>query len=283
MGQGLIIGVLDTGIKATHPSFKDTNMSSPPTTKWKGSCFPRFACNKKIIGAKAFFNGTNPSPMDTDGHGTHVASTTAGNFVSNANVLGMAKGDPSSGMAPMAHLSIYKVCFPKYGCGYSEIFAAIDQAIKDGVDILSMSISGGHNATFYEDVISLGSLAAIQNGIIPVAAAGNDGPRTGTLSHSAPWVLTVGASTTDRKIASIVELGNGETLLGQSAYQPKSWNSSIMWQLEYPGKFGTDDNATCCVPSALATLNLRGNNTIMISKSLIYDALHQLLLILLCN
>ncbi|PKU63630.1 subtilisin-like protease SBT1.2 [Dendrobium catenatum] len=259
MGQGLIIGVIDTGIKPRHPSFKDTNMPpKPPITKWKGNCsYTGFPCNNKIIGAKAFYGGTHPSPEDTDGHGTHVASTAAGNFVKDANVLGMAKGDPASGMAPMAHLSIYKVCYQKVGCDGADTYAAIDQAIKDGVDIISMSISGYHNATLYEDSISRGSMAAIQYGIIPVAAAGNDGPKTGTLCHSAPWVLTVGASTTDRRISSIVELGDGRTFLGESAYQPSNWNSNTKWQLEYPGKNG-DINARCCVPSELANWNLRG-------------------------
>ncbi|XP_020696756.1 subtilisin-like protease SBT1.9 [Dendrobium catenatum] len=185
MGQGLIIGIIDTGIKACHPSFKDTDMAPPPL-KWKGSCsYSGFHCNNKIIGVKAFRGGFNPSPEDTDGHGTHVASIAAGNFVKDANVLGMAKGGPASGMAPLAHLSIYKVCFP--GCAESDTYAAIDQAIKDGVDIISMSITGGKNYKFYKDSISRGSLAAIQHGIVPVSIAGNDGPDAGTLSHSAPF------------------------------------------------------------------------------------------------
>ncbi|KAI0504446.1 hypothetical protein KFK09_015398 [Dendrobium nobile] len=259
MGQGLIIGIIDSGIKPTHPSFKDTNMPpKPPITKWKGNCsYAGFPCNNKIIGAKSFFGGTWPSPEDTDGHGTHVASIAAGNFVNDANILGMAKGDPASGMAPMAHLSIYKVCFPNYGCDGADTYAAIEKAIRDGVDIISMSLGGGKNSPIYEDSVSRGSIAAIQHGIIPVTAAGNYGPDTGTLSHSAPWVLTVGASTTDRRITSIVELGDGRTFLGQSAYQPTKWNSNKKWQLEYPGKDG-DVNASCCMPSALANWNLRG-------------------------
>ncbi|PKU61959.1 Subtilisin-like protease SDD1 [Dendrobium catenatum] len=170
----------------------------------------------------------------------------------------MAKGDPASGMAPMAHLSIYKVCFPNYGCDGADTYAAIEKAIRDGVDIISMSLGGGKNYPLYEDSVSRGSIAAIQHGIIPVTAAGNYGPDTGTLSHSAPWVLTVGASTTDRRITSIVELGDGRTFLGESAYQPTKWNSNKKWQLEYPGKDG-DVNASCCMPSALANWNLRGN------------------------
>ncbi|XP_020590838.1 subtilisin-like protease SBT1.2 [Phalaenopsis equestris] len=257
MGQSIIIGVIDSGIKSNHPSFDDTNMPPPPPpTKWKGSCsYTGFHCNNKIIGAKAFRGGFNPSPEDTDGHGTHVASIAAGTFVRNANVLGMASGGPASGMAPMAHLSIYKVCFPR--CAETDTYAAIDQAIKDGVDIISMSITGGRNYKFYKDSVSRGSIAAIQHGIVPVTIAGNDGPNADTLSHSAPWMLVVGASTTDRRIESVVELGDGKSFIGESAYQPKLWDSSIMWPLEYPGVYARLPGR-CCVPSALASLNLRG-------------------------
>ncbi|KAK8962923.1 Subtilisin-like protease [Platanthera guangdongensis] len=258
MGQGIIIGVIDTGVKPTHPSFDDSTIpSAPPKSKWKGNCtYKGFACNKKIIGAKAFQSGSNPSPLDTEGHGTHVASTAAGSFVRNANVLGMARG-VASGTAPMAHLSIYKVCFPKVGCNSPDIYAAIEQAIKDGVDVINMSISGGRNATFYQDAVSRGSMGAIQKNIIPVAAAGNDGADPITLSHSAPWVLTVGASTTDRRIMSIVVLGDGRTFVGESAYQPTTWNSSALFPLEYPGSNG-NVNSRCCVPSEMAKLNLKG-------------------------
>ncbi|KAI0504447.1 hypothetical protein KFK09_015399 [Dendrobium nobile] len=271
MGQGLIIGVIDSGIKPTHPSFNDKNMPPKPSaTKWKGSCFAGFPCNNKIIGAKAFFRGLHPSPKDNDGHGTHVASIIAGSFVKDANILGMAKGDPASGTAPMAHLSIYKVCFPIFGCVGVDTYAAIDQAIKDGVDIISMSITGYHNDTFYQDSVSRGSMAAIQHGIIPVSIAGNDGPGIGTLSHSAPWVLTVGASTTNRRIASTVELGDGRMFHGQSAYQPNHWNSTKKWELEYPGKNG-NANARSCVTKELAKFNLRGKIVICEASKVKYE------------
>ncbi|XP_020681122.1 subtilisin-like protease SBT1.2, partial [Dendrobium catenatum] len=167
----------------SHPSFKDTNMPpQPPPANWKGSYLDAgFPCNNKIIGAKAFYQGANPPVEDISGHGTHVASIAAGNFVKDANVLGMAKGDPASGMASMAYLSIYQVCFVNEGCDMTNIYAGIDQAIVDEVDILSMSISGDPTDKLYEVPISRGSMAAIQYGIIPVASAGNAGPDTGHL------------------------------------------------------------------------------------------------------
>ncbi|ONK66548.1 uncharacterized protein A4U43_C06F9340 [Asparagus officinalis] len=171
-GEGIIIGIIDTGIFPNHPSFSD-NLMPPPPTKWKGKCY-YLSCNNKIIGARAFRNGTSPSPLDTAGHGTHVAGTAAGNFVDDANVLGTAKGK-AAGMAPKAHLAIYKVCFED-GCRGRDTLKAIDQAITDGVDIISMSIGGAHNATFYFDSIAQGSLAAFKKGISNCASAGNSGP-----------------------------------------------------------------------------------------------------------
>ncbi|XP_020270739.1 subtilisin-like protease SBT1.4 [Asparagus officinalis] len=167
-GEGIIIGIIDTGIFPNHPSFSD-NLMPPPPTKWKGKCY-YLSCNNKIIGARAFRNGTSPSPLDTAGHGTHVAGTAAGNFVDDANVLGTAKGK-AAGMAPKAHLAIYKVCFEDC-CRGRDILKAIDQAITDGVDIISMSLSGAHNATFYFDPITQGSLAAFKKGISNCAFAG---------------------------------------------------------------------------------------------------------------
>ena len=98
-GKGVIIGVLDTGIFPSHPSFSDAGMPPPPA-KWKGGCeFNVSVCNNKLIGARSFniaakaMKGeTAEAPIDEDGHGTHTSSTAAGGFVKNANALGNAKG-----------------------------------------------------------------------------------------------------------------------------------------------------------------------------------------------
>ncbi|XP_073111013.1 subtilisin-like protease 4 [Elaeis guineensis] len=248
LGEGIVIGVIDTGIHASHPSFNDS-MMPPPPLKWRGRCRSSgFACNNKIVGAMGFLNGTRAPATDDDGHGTHVASTAAGNFVDDAEVLGTAKG-VASGMAPRAHLAIYKVCFQD-GCSGSDIYAAIDQAIKDGVDVLSMSISGAPDATFYQDPVAIGSLAAVEKGIFPCAAAGNNGPKIHTVNHDAPWVLAVGASSTDRRIGATVKLGNGMELEGESAFQPSSFDSTTLLPLVFPGMYG-DLNASYCLKGSL--------------------------------
>ncbi|XP_072966062.1 subtilisin-like protease [Typha angustifolia] len=255
-GEGVVIGVLDTGILPTHPSFNDDGMPPPPVT-WRGSCTNTsgVVCNNKIIGAVAFNGTTVSSVLDTNGHGTHVAGTAAGNFVDDANVLDTANGR-AAGMAPRAHLAIYKVCFEN-GCPNSNTLAAIDQAIADGVDVLSMSIGGKRKNKFYKDGVAQGSLAALSHGITPVAAAGNYGPNENTLSHDAPWVLTIGASSTDRRITAIVKLGDGTELVGESAYQPSSFDSSTMLPLVFPGEFW-DQNATFCMDGSLDYIDVRG-------------------------
>jgi len=221
MGEGSIIGLLDTGIDSAHSSFGDEGMSMPPS-KWRGSChFDSGHCNKKLIGARSLIGGPNNTevPLDDVGHGTHTASTAAGKFVQGASVLGSGNGT-AAGMAPRAHLAMYKVC-NEQGCYGSDILAGLEAAIADGVDILSMSL-GGHPQPFHEDIIAIGTFSAMKKGIFVSCSAGNSGPLTGTLSNEEPWVLTVGASTMDRQMEAIVKLGDGRSFVGESAYQPSS-------------------------------------------------------------
>ncbi|XP_010920352.2 subtilisin-like protease 4 [Elaeis guineensis] len=251
MGKGMVIGLLDTGIFPAHPSFKDEGMLHAPT-KWKGHCdFKPNQCNNKIVGAKSF--GCKGLPFDAVGHGTHTASIAAGNFVRNANVLGNAKGT-ASGVAPNAHLAIYKVCHDG-GCLASDVLAGIDHAIGDGVDVLSISL-GGQAVPFYDDSIAIGTLAAIEKGIFVSCSAGNSGPSRGTVENDAPWILTVGASTMDRAIKATVKLGNGEELDGESAYQPTKF-TSIQLPMVYPGMRG-GIRAKACSEGSLNRINVRG-------------------------
>ncbi|ONI06851.1 hypothetical protein PRUPE_5G085300 [Prunus persica] len=199
-GEGVIIGVLDTGIGPDHPSFSDEGVSPPPA-KWKGKCvFNGTVCNNKLIGAKNFIDAgkgkaRRSAPFDQDGHGTHTSSTAAGNFVEGASLFGQANGT-ASGMAPYAHLAIYKVC-GGYDCADADVLAAMDAAVDDGVDVLSLSL-GGPSVPLYVDLIAVGAFGAMRKGIFVSCSAGNDGPEHGSLSNEAPWILTVGASTTDR-------------------------------------------------------------------------------------
>ncbi|XP_047315880.1 subtilisin-like protease SBT1.2 [Impatiens glandulifera] len=236
-GYGSIIGLLDTGVWPESPSFDDTGMPPVPK-KWRGTCqfgqdFNSSNCNRKIIGARYFSKGhlvaSNSlqktldkeymSARDSHGHGSHTASTAGGSPVNSASVLGNGAGT-ALGMAPGAHIAIYKVCWST-GCYSSDILAAMDSAIKDGVDVLSLSL-GGFPVPLYEDTIAIGSFRAMEHGIIVVCAAGNNGPSDSSIANDAPWIVTVGASTLDRRFPAIVRTGNGKYIYGESIYPGKS-------------------------------------------------------------
>ena len=139
------------------------------------------------------------------GHGTHTASTAAGNLVPNASLYGLANGT-ARGAVPSARLAIYKVCWKEDGCADMDVLAGFEAAIDDGVDVISVSL-GGENSNYLQDSMSIGAFHAMRKGIITVASAGNDGPTMATVENHAPWIVTVAASGIDRDFHSTVELG----------------------------------------------------------------------------
>ncbi|KAM7263780.1 hypothetical protein ACFE04_001463 [Oxalis oulophora] len=232
-GSGAIIGVLDTGIWPESPSFDDRNMPPVPE-RWRGVCqqgeyFNSSNCNRKLIGARYFTKGHSVasmssgvgiipeymSPRDAHGHGTHTASTAGGNSVKMASVLGNGAG-LAQGMAPGAHIAVYKVCWIN-GCYSSDILAAMDVAIRDRVDILSLSL-GGFPIPFFDDSIATGSFRAMEHGISVICSAGNNGPLQSSVSNEAPWISTIGASTLDRRFPAFIRMRNGKILYGESMY-----------------------------------------------------------------
>ncbi|WJZ93645.1 hypothetical protein VitviT2T_012569 [Vitis vinifera] len=220
----MVIGLLDTGIWMDCPSFKDKGYGPPPT-KWKGKCSNSSGftgCNNKVIGAKYYDLDHQPgmlgkddilSPVDTDGHGTHTASTAAGIVVKNASLFGVGKGTARGGV-PLARIAMYKVCWYT-GCSDMNLLAGFDDAIADGVDVLSVSI-GGTVGPFFEDPIAIGAFHAMRRGVLVSSSAGNDGPLEATVQNVAPWILTVGATGLDREFRSQVKLGNGMKASGVS-------------------------------------------------------------------
>ncbi|KAL3678857.1 hypothetical protein R1sor_021813 [Riccia sorocarpa] len=215
LGQDVIIGVVDTGIWPESISFSDKGLCAIPA-RWKGKCVDgqNFTaaehCNKKLIGAKWYY-AANPnvpfdreynSSRDNQGHGTHVSSTAAGAFAP-ASFEGYANGTAKGG-APGARIAMYKVCWLNAACYYGDMVAAIDDAITDGVDVISISI-GGENATpFYYDPVAIASFQALKAGILINFAAGNAGPELKTVNHVEPWSFTVAATTQDRFTGSRV-------------------------------------------------------------------------------
>jgi len=224
-GQGIVVGVLDTGIWPEHPSFADPDPAGKaypaPPASWSGtacqfgSVVPgddTFNCNHKLIGARRFMATYDavvgllpeefPSARDDNGHGTHTTSTAAGNARVEASVFGVPRGRVT-GVAPRAHVAMYKVCGFE-GCFTSDSAAAVQQAILDGVNVINFSIAGGANP--YSDAVELAFLDAYNAGVFVAASAGNSGPGANTTDHRGPWVTTVAASTQRRSFVSQVEL-----------------------------------------------------------------------------
>ncbi|KAL0922352.1 hypothetical protein M5K25_006330 [Dendrobium thyrsiflorum] len=216
----VIIGMIDTGIWPESKSFDDAGFGPPPSS-WKGICQSNnnFTCNNKIIGARYYHLQGNiserdiPSPRDSEGHGTHTSSTAVGSLVTNVSLAGIASGTARGGV-PSARIAIYKVCWSD-GCSDIDLLAAFEDAIQDGVDIISISI-GGYANNYFEDPIAIGSFHAMKKNILTSSSAGNDGPYNFTVANYAPWLLTVAASTIDRKVVARTKLGNGEEFQGKA-------------------------------------------------------------------
>ncbi|XP_006363699.1 subtilisin-like protease SBT1.2 [Solanum tuberosum] len=255
-GKGVIIGDIDNGIFPDHPSFSDVGMPPPPA-KWNGVCESNFTnkYNNKLIGARSYQLG-NGSPIDDTGHGTHIAGTAAGAFVKGANVFGNANGT-AVGVAPLAHIAIYKVCNSD-GCAEIDIIAAMDAAIADGVDILSLSLGERSRLPFHSDNIALGAYSATERGILVSCSAGNSGPFRGSVENTAPWILTVGASTIDRKMKATVKLGNREEFEGESAYHPKISNSTFFTLFDAGENISDQSETPYCKPGSLNDTAVRG-------------------------
>lgn len=233
-GKGVIFGVLDSGAWPEHPSLADKGNLAAPPAKADGTArtcdfgdnpltpaTDVFVCNHKLIGGKAFLDTYLSSPTraaaevyktarDSDGHGTHTGTTSAGDVISSAKVLGVERG-PIQGIAPGAWVSVYKVCGAD-GCFSSDSAAAVEQAILDGVKVINFSISGG--TAPFTDPVELAFLDAYAAGVFVSASGGNDGPGAGTVNHLSPWVTTVAASTQKREFDSTLTLtGGGATLV----------------------------------------------------------------------
>ncbi|KAL8053715.1 hypothetical protein ABFX02_05G091100 [Erythranthe guttata] len=176
----------------------------------------------------------------------------------------------AAGVAPLAHLAIYKVCSSSSdGCSESDILAAMDAVIDDGVDVISIS-SGGRSTRFYEDNLALGAFSAVQRGIWVICSAGNDGPAHTTLVNGAPWILTVGASTTDRSLRGTAVLGNNVEFNGESVFPLDSPPLPPQLPLLYPGMNGVLAASLCNAESLNDTRSTAGG-TAMILMNMDYQ------------
>jgi uncharacterized repeat protein (TIGR01451 family) len=207
-GEGVIVGVIDSGINSDHPSFADVGGDSFDHTNplgagvYRGWCNPGFpilkTCNDKLIGMWSYPESGN-NPEDDDGHGSHTASTAAGNVTTatiNAPTTSLVR--PISGVAPHANVIAYDACAGS--CPSTALVASVNQAVLDGVDVINYSITGG--ADPYTDAVSIAFLNATAAGILVSAAAENDGPGAGSVGHNEPWVQTIAAATHNRVVVN---------------------------------------------------------------------------------
>lgn len=269
-GSDIVVGVLDTGVWPELESYDDTGLGPVPSS-WKGSCevgktFNSSSCNRKLIGARFFAAGyeasygpidetvESKSPRDDDGHGSHTSSTAAGSAVTGASLFGYASGT-ARGMAAKARVAMYKACWIG-GCFGTDLLAAMEKAIEDGVDVLSMSIGGGLS-DYYRDTVAIGSFAAMAQGIFVSCSAGNSGPSAGSLSNVAPWITTVGAGTLDRDFPAYVTLGNGKNFSGVSLYSGKPL-SDLLVPLVYAANASNSSSGSLCMTDTLTPDKVKG-------------------------
>ncbi|MEM7333827.1 MAG: S8 family peptidase [Chloroflexota bacterium] len=236
-GEGIVIGVVDSGIWPEAESFADPDpngvpYAAPPITVTEcdfGNTAQNpldapFTCNNKLLGAYDFTDGYIAavggslapfefySARDADGHGTHTASTAGGNADTTAVVVGSPLAT-ISGVAPRAHIVAYKAC-GDLGCVTSDLVGAIDQAVADGVDVINYSIGSSVSDITGPDDIAF--LFAADAGVFVATSNGNSGPGPATTGSpaSSPWVTSVGASTHDRTFAGSATTGDGASYTG---------------------------------------------------------------------
>ncbi|MGD2079213.1 MAG: S8 family serine peptidase, partial [Chloroflexota bacterium] len=226
-GEGVIVGVIDTGINPDHPSFADIGGDGyDHTNPWGAGNYvgvcdpgdptydPTFPCNDKLIGAWGYPTVNGGDPVDPDGHGSHTASTAAGNFVFGASVNtpnGYVVTDDISGVAPHANVVAYAAC-----CTGSALAAARDQVVIDGVDAVNYSIgSSSPTPDPWNSSFALQWLAVRDAGIFVATSAGNNGNGFATIGSPGdlPWLTTIGASTHDLAyLNSVINLSGGDTV-----------------------------------------------------------------------
>lgn len=190
-GQGIVVGIVDSGINISHPSYAPMDAScgfaqSTPKLLLSRNCINDAACTAGTPG------------QDLNGHGSHVAATAAGNVVPAGSVGANLPATTVQGVAPCASIIAYRVC-EQSSCNGAAISAAFQRAILDQVDVVNFSISGGTNPWNDNDRLKLD---AVNADIFVAASAGNTSATItnpiGTVNHRGPWVMSVGNSTDDR-------------------------------------------------------------------------------------
>ena len=228
MGEGVVVGVVDSGVNWDHPAFADIGGDDfdhdNPRGRQFGLCSnAQVLCNDKLIGVYDFTEEGTRLGRDLDGHGTHVASTAVGN-IRLSNLVGNTGSVVRnvSGVAPHANLITYKVCLAddvstpdvdENVCLLDAILSAFEQIVVDQVDVVNYSI-GGNSSNPWTDNDALTMLTARDAGVLTVTSAGNGGSAPDTISSpaNAPWLLAVANVTHNRRFENVLEICRVATL-----------------------------------------------------------------------
>jgi hypothetical protein len=273
-GEDVIVGIIDSGIWPENPSFSDRigkKLVYRQIPGWHGKCtpgesFPASDCNQKMISAQWFnqgFGGDDEikklfpneyvSARDADGHGSHTASTAAGNNDVAAVINGQQVGT-ASGMAPRARIAAYKVCWGG-GCFSTDSVAAIDQAVADGVDVLNFSISDPTTSSV--GPVEVAFLFAADAGVFVAASAGNDGPGSSTVHHNSPWLTTVAAGTHDRFHTATVTTDDARAFGGVSLGSGAG-PAALVYAADVAAEDANDEQGKLCYPGTLDMAKVAG-------------------------
>ncbi|MFD5213723.1 S8 family serine peptidase [Microbacterium sp. NPDC058345] len=296
-GEGIVVGVVDTGIAPEHPSFDGEKLKKQKHKKSQGEPYTdgtyvyydkadggtfrspivsgqgwdKHDYSTKLVGGQYFSTGAAAagfdfqddylSPRDGAGHGSHTASTAAGNFGVDASISDVDFGTVS-GVAPAAKVAAYKACYEGPDpavtdddiCALSDLVAAIDAAVADGVDVINYSIGGGAATSVLEpDDIAFFNAAAA--GIFVSVSAGNAGPDPVTADHASPWYTTVAASTIPTWEGTVRFPGFEEA--GASVSVP--FGEEVTGPSIYAGDAAAGENAALCLPGSLDAAKVTGH------------------------
>lgn len=308
-GKGVVVGVIDSGYtpgsqffagKDVAPLKGNPQVGVPYRTAggsiamlkadgstFEGECqkgekFNGTACNSKVLSARYFSDAFEDSvakqdrapeelisPVDVGSHGTHTASTAAGNADVETFVDGRSFG-LTGGIAPAAKLSIYKICWEDNdpntgGCYTSSAVDAINQAVLDGVDVLNYSISGTTSTT--TDPVSMAFLSAASAGIFVATSAGNSGPEASTVNHGEPWVTTVAASSFSQELQGTVEFSDGSKFRGASIMNREVAGAGVV--LAASAASGQAADPALCAPGSLDPAKIAGK--VVVCDRGVYD------------
>ncbi|WP_207620058.1 S8 family serine peptidase [Nocardioides sp. IC4_145] len=262
-GAGVVIGMVDSGLAPDSPVFSGAHRLGRAPAGFGGACavaedWPRERCTSKVVGAQWFVrgfgedavrSGASLSPRDDDGHGTRMASIAAGNSGVTVRV-GAREAGRFGGVAPQARLAVYKACWtapdPRDdGCATSDLVAAVDQAVADGVDVLSLAVAGGSGY----DALDRALLGAAEADVVVVAAAGNDAG-TAYAAHPGPWVTTVGAAVGPQRRGRVVA-EDGPALTGATSTGRAAGPARVVRAVDVAAPSARPARARVCAPGSL--------------------------------